>query len=85
VQLSVWAMAYFNRLRQLVQDPVAMTLPLVLITDARWRLYFASDLTDEIHIIDAVDIGTTADIVGCYTILEALRVIFRWVEETFAS
>jgi hypothetical protein len=84
VQLSVWAMAYFNRLRQLVQDPVAMTLPLVLITDARWKLYFASDLAHEILLIDAVDFGTTADIIGCYTILEALKVIFRWVEETFA-
>jgi hypothetical protein len=63
---------------------VAMTLPLVLITDARWKLYFASDLAHEILLIDAVDFGTTADIIGCYTILEALKVIFRWVEETFA-
>ena len=57
---------------------------LLLVTDARWKLYFASDLGNEIHIIDAVDVGTTADIIGCYTILEALRVIFRWIEETFA-
>ncbi|CAI6342358.1 unnamed protein product [Periconia digitata] len=84
VQLSLWAMAYFNRLRQLMQDPVTMALPLLLVTDARWKLYFASDLGDEIHLIDAVDIGTTADIIGCYTILEALRVILRWIEETFA-
>ncbi|KAH7108854.1 hypothetical protein B0J11DRAFT_545513 [Dendryphion nanum] len=35
VQLSLWAMAYFNRLRQLIQDPVVMTLPLLLVTDAR--------------------------------------------------
>ncbi|KAF1997432.1 hypothetical protein P154DRAFT_524779 [Amniculicola lignicola CBS 123094] len=83
VQLSLWAMAYFNRLRQLIQDPVPMTLPLLLITDARWKLYFASDLAHEVHLIDAVDIGTTADIVGCYTILEALRVLFGWVEDTF--
>lgn len=84
VQLSFWAMACFNRLRQLIQDPVAMTLPLFLITDARWKLYLASDLAHEIHLIDAVDIGTTADIIGCYTILEALRETFKWVEETFA-
>ncbi|OAL57242.1 hypothetical protein IQ07DRAFT_638598 [Pyrenochaeta sp. DS3sAY3a] len=84
VQLSVWAIAYFNRLRQLIQDPVPMTLPLLLITDARWKLYLASDLAHELHLIEAVDIGTTADIIGCYTILEALRVMFKWVEETFA-
>lgn len=84
VQLSLWAMACFNRLRQLIQDPVAMTLPLLLVSDARWKLYFASDSMDEIHLIDAIDIGTTADIIGCYTILEALRVIFKWVEDTFA-
>ncbi|KAF2467996.1 uncharacterized protein BDR25DRAFT_266464 [Lindgomyces ingoldianus] len=84
VQLSVWTMAYFNRLRQLIQDPVSMTLPLLLVVDARWKLYFASDLAHEIHLIDAVDIGTTADIIGCYTILEALRVIFKWVEEIYS-
>lgn len=83
VQLSVWAMAYFNRLRQLVRDPVTMTLPLLLITDARWNLYFASDLADEIHLIHAVDIGSTANILGCYTILEALRALFDWVEQNF--
>ncbi|KAH8726969.1 hypothetical protein GQ44DRAFT_825526 [Phaeosphaeriaceae sp. PMI808] len=83
VQLSVWAMAYFNRLRQLMQDPVTITLPLLLITDAHWTLYFASDLANAIHLIDAGDIGTTKDIIGCYTILEALRVIFKWVEDTF--
>lgn len=83
VQLSVWAMAYFNRMRQLIEDPVDMTLPLLLIADARWKLYFASDLAHEIHLIDAVDIGTTADIIGCYTILEALRAIFSWVEEIY--
>jgi hypothetical protein len=81
VQLSVWAIAYFNRLRQSIQDPVGMTLPLFLITDARWKLYFASDLADEIHLIDAVDIGSTADILGCYTILEALRVLFDWIKQ----
>jgi hypothetical protein len=84
VQLSLWAMANFNRLRQLIQDPVAITIPLLLVSDARWKLYFASDLMHEIHLIDAVDIGTTADIIGCYTILEALNVIFNWVEEIFA-
>jgi hypothetical protein len=84
VQLSVWAMAYCNRLRQLIEDPVAMTLPLLLVTDARWKLYLATDLEHEIHLINAVDIGTTEDIIGCYTILEALRVLFKWVEETFA-
>jgi hypothetical protein len=63
---------------------VPITLPLLLINDACWKLYFASDLAHEIHLIDAVDIGTTADIIGCYTILEALQVMFGWVEETFA-
>ncbi|KAH8707018.1 hypothetical protein GQ44DRAFT_818041 [Phaeosphaeriaceae sp. PMI808] len=69
-------MAYFNYMRQLIQDPVDITFPLLLIADACWKLYFASDLAHKIHLVDAVDIGTTADIIGCYTILEALRVIF---------
>jgi len=84
VQLSVWVIVYYNRLRRLIENPVTMTLPLLLVTDARWKLYLATDLEHEIHLINAVDIGTTEDIIGCYIILEALRVLFKWVEETFA-
>ncbi|KAF9733784.1 hypothetical protein PMIN01_08127, partial [Paraphaeosphaeria minitans] len=51
VQLSLWAMANFNRLRQLIQDPVVMTIPLLLVTDARWKLYFASDLVHRVHLL----------------------------------
>ncbi|KAF2872817.1 hypothetical protein BDV95DRAFT_593227 [Massariosphaeria phaeospora] len=83
VQLAVWALAYFNRLRQLIQDPVTMTLPMLLVTNAQWKLYFASDLAHEIHFIHAVDIGTTTDIIGCYTILKALRLVLDMVEQTF--
>jgi hypothetical protein len=54
--------------------------------NARWKLYFASDLVYQSHLIDAVGISTTTDVIGCWccTILGALRVIFGWVEETFA-
>jgi hypothetical protein len=54
-----------------------MTLPRLLITNAHCKLYFASDLAHKIHLINAVDISTTADIIRCYIILEALRVIFK--------
>ena len=36
-------MAYFNRLRQLIQNPMAIPLPLILVADARWKLYFVSN------------------------------------------
>ncbi len=75
VQLSIWVMAYFNRLRILTQNPVPITLPLILVSDEHWKLLFASDLEGEIQIIDAVDFGTTADIIGCYAILKALRLM----------
>ncbi|KAF1995585.1 hypothetical protein P154DRAFT_445088 [Amniculicola lignicola CBS 123094] len=83
VQLSVWAMAYFNRLRTLTQDPVPITLPLVLVSDEHWKLMFAHDTEDSIQIIDAVDFGDTGDIIGCYKILVALRLLCRWAEDTF--
>jgi hypothetical protein len=83
VQLTIWIMAYFNRLRTLTQNPVPITLPLILISDEHWKLLFACDLDGEIQIIDAVDFGTTADIIGCYTILKVLRLIVQWAESTF--
>ena len=83
VQLSIWAMAYFNRLRTLTQDPVSITLPLILVSDEHWKLMFARDLEHSIEIIHAVNIGNTGDIIGCYTILAALRLLCRWAEDTF--
>ncbi|KAF1972377.1 hypothetical protein BU23DRAFT_162509 [Bimuria novae-zelandiae CBS 107.79] len=83
VQLPIWLMAYFNRLRTLTQNPVSTTLPLILVSDEHWKLMFTSDLEGEIQIIDAVDFGTAADIIGCYTILKALKLVIRWPEGTF--
>lgn len=83
VQLSIWATAYFNRLRTLTQDPVLITLPLILISDGHWRLFLARDLDDSIEIIDAVDFGDTGDIVGCYKILAVLRLLCDWARTTF--
>ncbi|KAH0563206.1 hypothetical protein GP486_002223 [Trichoglossum hirsutum] len=83
VQLSIWAMAYFNRLRTLTRDPVSITLLLILVSDERWKLMFARDLEHSIEIIDAVDFGSTGDIIGCYTILAVLRLLCGWAEDTF--
>jgi hypothetical protein len=83
VQLSVWAMAYFNRLRTLTQDPVSIMLPLVLVSDEHWKLMFARDLEYSIEIIDAVDFGDTGDIIGCYETLAVLRLLCGWAEDTF--
>ena len=83
VQLTIWVMAYFNRLRTLAQDPVPITLPLILISGEHWKLLFARDVEGEIQIIDAVDFGTTADIVQCYVILKVLKLVIEWAETTF--
>jgi hypothetical protein len=83
VQLAVWAMAYFNRLRQLFQSPVTVTLPMLLMNGLDRKLYFAHDLDEKIRFIKALDIGSTSNILGCYTISAALNPIFDWVEKTF--
>jgi hypothetical protein len=83
VQLSVWVAAHFNRLRMLSLDPVRITLPLIQVSDERWKLLFARDLEGEIQIIDTIDFGSTADIIGCYKILRVLRLIVNWAKETF--
>lgn len=82
-QLSIWVTAHFNRLRMLTRKPVDITLPFIRIFNEHWQLSFARDLDGEIQIIDAVDFGSTADIIGCYTILKVLRLIVDWAKETF--
>jgi hypothetical protein len=67
----------------LTQNPVPITLPLILVSDEHWKLLFARDLEREIQIIDTVDFGSTVDIIGCYTILKVLRLIVDWAKETF--
>jgi hypothetical protein len=76
-------MAYFNRLRTLTQDPLPITLPLLLISDERWKLFFARDLESSHDIIEAVDFGDSGDIIGCYTVLAVLGLLCEWAEATF--
>ncbi|KAI9861227.1 MAG: hypothetical protein M1813_005400 [Trichoglossum hirsutum] len=83
VQLSIWAMTYFNRLRTLTQNPVPITLPLILVSCEYWQLMFARDLEHSIEIIDAVGFGDTGDIIECYKVLAALRLLCGWAEDTF--
>ena len=53
VQLSVWALAHFNRLRCLLpkavaQQPVSISLPLLFASGESWTLLLASDRHDRI-------------------------------------
>ena len=53
VQLSVWIIAQFNRLRDLLpttiaRQPISITLPLLFASGESWKLLFASDRHDSI-------------------------------------
>jgi len=48
VQLSIWVMAHFNRLRALATDPVSITLPLLFVSGEHWQLMFIRDIESSI-------------------------------------
>lgn len=85
VQVSGWAIAYFDRLKTLSRGPVDITLPLIVIMGTSWKLFFACNLDDEIHIIKATHIGDTDKLVGCYKILKILKLLAEWVQTTFVN
>jgi hypothetical protein len=52
IQVAVWAAAQFTRLRQLTgqpsDEPVGLTLPLIVVYGSTWNLLLAVDMADQI-------------------------------------
>ncbi|KAH8680129.1 hypothetical protein BGZ61DRAFT_358690 [Ilyonectria robusta] len=96
-QLSIWAASHFERLRRLrdfkrrqqgdvaTEACIPMALPLLLAIGPAWKLYFAVDTDRDIVIVDAIELGCTDQLVGCYKVVAALRELARWTETTFRS
>ncbi|KAJ4215697.1 hypothetical protein NW759_009557 [Fusarium solani] len=85
VQLGVWTAAWNKRIRALLRqqaDPI-VSLPLVLVVEHEWKLFFAYDRGDRLEIIGDMSIGDTKSIIGLYTILAVLRELADWIRATF--
>lgn len=85
VQLGVWTAAWYKRINTLLRQQASpvVTLPLVLVVEHEWKLFFAYDRGDHLEIIGDMSIGDTKSIIGLYTILAVLRQLAEWIRSTF--
>lgn len=89
-QLLVWVSGHFTRLRQLLstkQSQEIPALPLLLVQGHDWKLYVAkvgeNPLERKLDLFQEMTIGSTASIVGIYTLLAALRRLAEWTEKRY--
>lgn len=89
-QLLVWVSGHFTRLRQLLstkQSQEIPALPLLLVQGHDWKLYMAkvgeNPLERKLDLFQEMIIGSTASIVGIYTLLAALRRLAEWAEKKY--
>ncbi|RSL46386.1 hypothetical protein CEP51_015940 [Fusarium floridanum] len=85
-QLGIWVASWHQRMNMLIgtsSTKPLVTLPLIIVMEHEWRLLFACDRQDRIEILKGMDIGSTNSIIGLYTILASLRVIGKWMQDTY--
>ncbi|KAJ9419637.1 hypothetical protein FOXG_07062 [Fusarium oxysporum f. sp. lycopersici 4287] len=88
LQLGIWVASWHQRMKMLIgtsSDKALVTLPLIIVMEHKWRLLFACDKKDQIVILQDLEIGSTDNLIGLYTIVATLRVIGAWMQDTYIS
>ncbi|KAJ2891596.1 hypothetical protein MKZ38_000187 [Zalerion maritima] len=87
VQLGVWTAAWHRRISSwsLSDKATIITLPLLLVVEHEWKIFFACDRGDRLEIIGDMSIGDTKTLLGLYTIISVLRELADWVEGPFRT
>lgn len=91
LQLSVWAAAWYKRMKQFLppdaaeKAPSVVTLPLLYVTGHVWNLSFACDRGDRIEIIGEHSIGDTRTLLGLYTIVAVIQELGHWMSTTYRN
>ncbi|KLU90777.1 hypothetical protein MAPG_10628 [Magnaporthiopsis poae ATCC 64411] len=84
LRLGVWTAAWHRRISELIPPGSKITtLPLVLVEESNWELYFACDEGREIQMVGPMQIGSTDDMLSSYTLLAVLRELVAWVDTQF--
>ncbi|KAK3343379.1 hypothetical protein B0T25DRAFT_572394 [Lasiosphaeria hispida] len=84
-QLGMWVAAWFKRvnafrLSEPVRPPV---VPVLLVYNETWDLYFAMDRGSWIEIIGKTTVGQTDSLPGIYKLLAVLRELTEWMAGPF--
>ncbi|KUI71884.1 hypothetical protein VM1G_07471 [Cytospora mali] len=94
IQLGLVAAAIHRRLHTLpvagatgssplTKTGVIVPLPMVVVTNHQWDLYFAHDNGSSIQLIGPLELGSTASLVQIYMLLASLRLLKTWTLEVF--
>lgn len=87
-QLSVWSTSHLKRLRTLAvmvgtNEVLDLTLPVVTVYGSEWNLYFIRDCDDKVELIEAISIGNTKSLVGCYKVVAFIRELANWTIQVY--
>ncbi|KAH8704630.1 hypothetical protein GQ44DRAFT_508443 [Phaeosphaeriaceae sp. PMI808] len=91
VQVGIWVSAWHARVHLLDWDDPSsddtrriITLPVIIIIDHAWQLYFAVDRGSKIEILGfPYPMGDTRSLKGIYSLLAVLRRLGEWGLDTF--
>lgn len=92
VQQGIWITAQFSHLERLMKDDAPFPiLPLLMIQGHEWKMLIAENFNTEdntaaerkMTFAGHVRIGATDSVVGIYQIIASLRVLARWIDESY--
>ena len=85
VQLGMWVVAHFARLRQLTLNETQLpALPILIVQGHDWKFMIAEAMADRsIVILRDWLLGSTNSVLGIYQIVAAVRRLAKWVDEDY--
>ena len=84
VQLTIWAAASFERLRQILSGKgILCTLPLVQVRGHDWHVWFARDAAKTLDLHGPFLIGSTSTLFDTFKLVRSLRALGEWAAGPF--
>ncbi|OBS15161.1 hypothetical protein FPOA_12934 [Fusarium poae] len=86
IQLALWVATCHKRMGALrTSEEQIITSPMIMVMENAWKLMFAFDQGNAIHIAEQIRIGETSNLVGLYRIVGILRELALRMETEFVT
>ncbi|KAH7112688.1 hypothetical protein EDB81DRAFT_735162 [Dactylonectria macrodidyma] len=66
------------------KSDLLVTLPVIIVVEHDWKLFFACDRGNQIDIIGHINIGDTKSLAGLFIIVAVVRRLSTWIEKDFS-
>lgn len=91
-QLATWTAAWHERMRRFIdntgdggRDNRVITLPVLLIVEHSWVLFFMYDRGNKLEVVGDLPLGDTRTLIELYTLVAIVQELGDWIAAPFCE